>query len=98
MRSSSSAKRAVLLVIAAALLALPVSAQAATRGGKLIFGRYADSIFLDPVLNDANQDIWILTNLYDGLLAPTNDGQSVQPALATKWEVKDNNLTVVLTL
>jgi peptide/nickel transport system substrate-binding protein len=83
----------------AAFLAMFVSAEAApTRGGKMIFGRYADSVFLDPVLNDANQDIWILTNLYDGLLAPTNDGQGVQPALATKWEVKDNNLTVVLTL
>ncbi len=55
-----------------------------TRGGKMIYGRYADSLFLDPVLNDANVDIWVLTNLYDTLLAPTQDGQSVQPGLATK--------------
>jgi peptide/nickel transport system substrate-binding protein len=98
MWNSSSVRKAAPLALAA-FLAMFASAEAApTRGGKMIFGRYADSIFLDPVLNDANQDIWILTNLYDGLLAPTNDGQGVQPALATKWEVKDNNLTVVLTL
>jgi peptide/nickel transport system substrate-binding protein len=103
MWSSSSARRRSLIVaaLAALAMALPATAppaEAATRGGKIIFGRYADSIFLDPVLNDANQDIWILTNLYDTLLNPTVDGQNVEPSLATKWEVKDNNLTVVLTL
>ena len=99
MRSSSPAGIVAGFVLAAALLTAPLVASAAPmRGGKLIFGRYADSIFLDPVLNDSNQDIWILTNLYDTLLAPTNDGQSVQPSLATKWEVRDNNLTVVVTL
>ena len=39
-----------------------------TRGGTMTYGRYANSLFLDPVLNDANVDIWILTNLYDTLL------------------------------
>ena len=71
--------------------------EAATRGGKMIYGRYADSLFLDPVLNDANVDIWVLTNLYDTLLAPTPDGQSVQPGLATKWELTDDGKSVVLT-
>ena len=69
-----------------------------TRGGKMIYGRYADSLFLDPVLNDANVDIWVLTNLYDTLLAPTQDGQGVQPGLATKWETDRRRQAVVLTL
>ncbi len=34
--------------------------------------------------NDANVDIWILTNLYDTLLQPTADGKGVQPGLATE--------------
>jgi len=74
------------------------SAEAATRGGKMVYARYADSLFLDPVLNDANVDIWVLTNLYDTLLAPTNDGQGVTPALATKWEYSPDGKTLTLTL
>ena len=68
------------------------------RGGELVFGRYADSLFLDPVLNDANVDIWILTNLYDTLLQPTADGKSVGPGLATAWKVSDDGRSVTLTL
>jgi peptide/nickel transport system substrate-binding protein len=52
---------ATALLLAGAL----TPASAVERGGELTFGRYADSLFLDPVLNDANVDIWILTNLYD---------------------------------
>ncbi len=85
----------------AALLAFqfgPAPALAATRGGRMVFGRYADSLFLDPVLNDANVDIWVLTNLYDTLLLPTADGQGVQPGLATAYEIADAGRTVLLTL
>jgi peptide/nickel transport system substrate-binding protein len=92
------------LALAASFTALPLlgissEAQAApTRGGKMIYGRYADSMFLDPVLNDANVDIWVMTNLYDTLLQPTSDGSSVQPGLATKWELQDGGKLLVLTL
>jgi peptide/nickel transport system substrate-binding protein len=82
----------------ASLLLASASGLAATRGGKMIYARYADSLFLDPVLNDANVDIWILTNLYDTLLAPTNDGQGVTAALATKWDVAADGKKVTLTL
>src|ERR1700688_5048690 len=71
---------------------------APVRGGTLVYARYADSLFLDPVLNDANVDIWVLTNLYDTLLAPTSDGQGVTPALATKWEFSPDGKTLTLTL
>ena len=87
-----------LLVLAGVLLGLSVSAQAATRGGKLIYARYADSLFLDPVLNDANVDIWVLTNLYDTLLQPTADGKGVVPGLATGYKVADDGLSMTLTL
>ena len=73
-------------------------ARAATRGGKMTYARYADSLFLDPVLTDANVDIWVLTNLYDTLIAPTSDGLGLQPGLATKWEVAADGKTVTLTL
>ena len=60
-----------------ALVGIAATAEAVTRGGTLIYARYADSLLLDPVFNDANVDIWILTNLYDTLLQPTADGKGV---------------------
>src|SRR5690349_24334515 len=85
--------------LAAGLLASAShAALAVQRGGELAFGRYADSLFLDPVLNDANVDIWILTNLYDTLLEPTADGKGVEPGLATAWKLSDDGATLTLTL
>lgn len=75
---------------------LPASAQ--ERGGTMTYGRYADSLFLDPVQNDANVDIWILSNMYDTLLMPTADGQGVEAGLATEWSVAEDGLSVALTL
>ena len=90
-------KRPVSLLLSLCL-ALFGAAFAQTRGGELTYGRYADSLFLDPVLNDANLDIWILTNLYDTLLQPTEDGTGVQPGLATEVTPSDDGLTYTVTL
>lgn len=86
--------------LAAALLSLALvgTALAQVRGGTLVFGRYADSLFLDPVLNDANLDIWVLSSLYDALLQPTADGSGVEPGLATDWAFSGDGLTLTLTL
>lgn len=83
---------------AALLLGTSASAFALERGGTMTYGRYADSLFLDPVLNDANVDIWVLSNLYDTLLLPTDDGKGVQAGLATAWKMADDGLSVTLTL
>src|SRR5271168_4598384 len=64
-------RRIQALLVVGLLLGLTTAADAVTRGGKMVYARYADSLFLDPVLNDANVDIWVLTNLYDTLLQPT---------------------------
>jgi peptide/nickel transport system substrate-binding protein len=86
------------LSLVIAILGLSQAAEAQTRGGKMVYARYADSLFLDPVLNDANVDIWILTNLYDTLLQPTADGKGINPGLATEYKVADDGLTFTLTL
>ena len=83
---------------AAFLVGTSPMAYSADRGGVMTYGRYADSMFLDPVLNDANVDIWVLTNLYDTLLMPTDDGQGVKPGLATEWKVADDGMSVTLKL
>src|ERR1700759_3942629 len=80
-------KSLTIAALAAALLPSASSGPLAVdRGGTLVYGRYADSLFLDPVLNDANVDIWVLSNLYDTLLLPTDDGQSVKAGLAPDWK------------
>src|ERR1700733_8473578 len=86
------------LSLAVALLGLSHAAEAVNRGGKMVYARYADALFLDPVLNDANVDIWVLTNLYDTLLQPTADGRSVTPGLASGYVLSPDGLTMVLTL
>jgi peptide/nickel transport system substrate-binding protein len=83
---------------AALLLGASVSAFALERGGTMTYGRYADSLLLDPVLNDGNVDIWVLSNLYDTLLLPTDDGKGVQPGLASEWKVADDGLSLSLKL
>ena len=92
-------KKLVTAALAAALLCGgSTDVLAVERGGDLTFGRYADSLFLDPVLNDANVDIWILTNLYDTLIRSTPDGKGLEPGLATEWSVSDDGTEVTLTL
>jgi peptide/nickel transport system substrate-binding protein len=92
-------KHLMKITMAAALFAaVGTAALAVERGGVLNYGRYADSLFLDPVLNDANVDIWILSNIYDTLLLPTDDGKGVEPGLASEWKVADDGTSVTLTL
>ena len=83
---------------ASLLLGASSAALAVERGGLMTYGRYADSLFLDPVLNDANVDIWILSNMYDTLILPSSNGQGLEPGLATDWKVADDGLSVTLTL
>src|SRR4051794_19873648 len=73
-------------------------AQALTRGGKMIYARNADSLFLDPVLLERNVDIWVLSNLYDTLLEPSADGKTIVPGLANGYEVSPDGLTFTLKL
>jgi len=94
--------RSVLLrsaIMGLAVAGMAGVAQAApVRGGTLNFARNADSLFLDPVLNDNNADIWILTNINSTLLEPTPDGKSVRPGLATSWGASPNGKTFTLKL
>jgi len=85
-------------IVGSLLIGTSISALAVERGGTIVYGRYADSLFLDPVYNDANVDIWILSNLYDTLILPSDDGKGLMPGLATKWEMSKDGLTVTLTL
>src|SRR6185312_8998590 len=91
-------KFTIAALAAAFVMSASSAALAVDRGGTLNYGRYADSLFLDPVLNEANVDIWVLSNIYDTLLLPTSDGQGLEPGLATEWSVAKDGLSVTLKL
>ena len=89
------------MAAAAAALCVTASGVAAAqpvRGGTLVFGRNADSLLLDPVLNEDNVDIWVLTNLYSTLMLPTPDAKGVLPGLATGLTVSPDGKTLTLKL
>ena len=88
--------RQLLAAAFAALLIVP--AQAATRGGTLVFGRAMESQYLDPVHTSQNADIWLSLNLYDPLLMASADGKSVEPGLASAWTVSPDGMTVTFTM
>jgi peptide/nickel transport system substrate-binding protein len=88
--------RRLLVALALALSVLP--AQAATRGGTLVFGRAIDSQVLDPVHTTQNADIWLSLNIYDTLLLASADGRGVEPGLASAWAVSDEGKTITFTL
>ena len=86
------------LAVSLLATAMAQAADVAQRGGTLVYGRYADSTFLEPVLNDNNVDIWILSNLYDTLLLPTDDGKGIEPGLAKAWSISADGKSVTLNL
>jgi peptide/nickel transport system substrate-binding protein len=57
-----------------------------------VFGRYTDAINPDPVMNDANADIWYMQQYYNGLTRFKPDN-SIEPDLATSWTPSDDGLT-----
>jgi len=61
------------------------------------FGRYMDAVTPDPVMNDANRDIWYMQQYYSGLLRFTPDMQ-VEGDLAERWEVSPDGLTYTFYL
>ncbi len=57
-----------------------------------VFGRYMDAITPDPVMNDANADLWYLQQYYSGLMRFTAEN-TVEPDLADRVEVSADGLT-----
>jgi peptide/nickel transport system substrate-binding protein len=82
---------AALLLGACGITALsPAAAQAPV---VLRMARNQEPGVFIPWLVDDNTALFTLANVYDGLLRVTKDGASVEPALATSWEVSADGLT-----
>jgi peptide/nickel transport system substrate-binding protein len=62
-------------------------------GGDLVMVRAADSTSLLPTAVTDNVDIWVQENIFDTLLVPAKDGESVEPSLATSYEESRDHLS-----
>ena len=85
--------------LSAACTACPSRPKPRPAAARWFTARYADSLFLDPVLNDANVDIWVLTNLYDTLLAARpRTAKACSRASPPSGSLSDDGKSVILTL
>lgn len=62
-------------------------------GGDLVMVRADDPSTLMPTDPSDNAAIWVIQNVFDTLVVASDDGQDVQPGLATEWEQSEDKLT-----
>jgi len=80
---------ALLLPAAAPAAAAPagVGPKQPKSGGTLVIARRVDAIQFDPVQVDDNPSLFLVVNLYDGLLNVPPEGVGTEPGVAASWEV-----------
>jgi oligopeptide transport system substrate-binding protein len=94
--------RRLISVLSAALLAavtafsLPASAHAAPK--TLNYGNGAEPQDLDPQVITGVPEHHIIDSLFEGLVMPAPDGNSVAPGVAERWEISADALTYTFHL
>ncbi|MCE5208729.1 MAG: ABC transporter substrate-binding protein [Chloroflexi bacterium] len=71
---------------------VPAATEAPAAKKVFTFGRFLDAFLPDPVMNDANADIWYMQQYYAGLVR-TNATAEIEPELAESWEMSEDGLT-----
>lgn len=70
----------------------------ATAGGDLVIARAADAISMNNTTTFDNNSIFIFEQIMEPLFTVTDDGKSVKPWLATKYDLSKDNLTYTIHL
>ena len=91
-------RRCLRFATATALVALALGTGVAEAAGVLSIGRRDDSTTFDPIATAQNVDFWVFMNVYDVLVRVDKTGTKLEPGLAEKWEVSDDNLTYTFTM
>lgn len=73
-------------ILGLALAALAFGVPAAAAEKVLVFGRAADSTFLDPAKYLDNESAMVIENIFEGLVRYADESTHVEPALAESWE------------
>ncbi|WP_138420697.1 ABC transporter substrate-binding protein [Aquibacillus sediminis] len=60
---------------------------------RLVFGRGADSVQLDPSKVTDGESIYVTNQIFDTLVQYEQENTEVRPALATEWDTSDDGLT-----
>ena len=99
-------KKALFLVLVLASLAMifvagckkETAAVDEKSGGVLVFGRSGDSVSLDPARETDGESFYATHQVFDTLVEFKTGTTEVVPALATSWDVSDDNLTYTFHL
>ncbi len=67
-------------------------------GGTLVMARNADVLSWDPIIPTDNPSIWAQLNVFDQLVRVGRDGKSVDPDLASSWDISPDGLTYTFHL
>jgi peptide/nickel transport system substrate-binding protein len=67
-------------------------------GGGLVIVRAQDSVDMDKTMVFSNASIWVYQQMYECLVAMTDDGQGVKPWLAESYQMSPDNLSCTLKL
>jgi peptide/nickel transport system substrate-binding protein len=92
---------ALILAVCLCLGGYSVAAIAESGGAvksEIIVARPEDSNNLDPIMQDGNVNIWIFNLVMEGLLQTSDDGTSIEPALAESYDVSEDGLTYTFHL
>ena len=71
---------------------------AGVRTQTLYFGNSAEPPDLDPHTNNASNVDWICSALFEGLVRLDNDGVTIHPGVAERWEISPDGLTYTFHL
>lgn len=71
---------------------------AAKKGGDLTIVRANDSVDMDKTTVFSNASLWVYQQMYETLVAMTDDGLGVKPWLAESYEMAADNLSCTLKL
>src|SRR5579875_2177293 len=75
-----------------------VSAAGPTASNTLSIGWGIETKTLDPGAAAQNPDIWVMVNIYDTLVRIAPDGKTLQPDLATSWNISKDGMTYTFHL
>lgn len=72
--------------------------QAQSTPSQIVIGRIQDSDNLDPVIQHHNANIWVFNLVLEGLVKTSDDGTTIEPALAESWDISEDGLTYTFHL
>ena len=91
-------RKILTLCLALVLLLAAVTVAQAEDPMVINIARGDDTTTMDPIYAGDNVDIWVMNLVFEGLVRSTADGKSIEPCLATSWDVSEDGKTYTFHL